>query len=237
MQLYIIRHAQSSNNALADERDRVCDPLLTELGKRQAEILADHLAYGTPLEAIGGDGAGKPGTGYGLARLLCSSMRRSLQTAQPIARATGLQVEVLIDIHECGGIYLDQGGDIGRVGLGGITRSELAREFPGYLTPDEITEEGWWSGGWESDEAAFHRAHRVANLLRGWAERQERVALITHGGFSHLLLQALTGNLGSEQYFYHHNNTGISLVTLEPGQRVDIRYLNRVHHIPPELLS
>ena len=46
MQLYIVRHAQSTNNALADIRDRVCDPTLTELGERQAEIVGGHLAAG-----------------------------------------------------------------------------------------------------------------------------------------------------------------------------------------------
>ena len=52
MELYIIRHAQSSNNALADERERVCDPHLTELGRQQAELLAAHLAAGPDLHPI-----------------------------------------------------------------------------------------------------------------------------------------------------------------------------------------
>ena len=49
MDLYIIRHAQSTNNALPAEvelRDRVCDPLLSDLGYRQAAFLAEHLATG-----------------------------------------------------------------------------------------------------------------------------------------------------------------------------------------------
>ena len=62
MQLYIIRHAQSVNNALDDQRYRVSDPLLTEVGHRQAAMLAEHLAHGAgrftpstnPTSATGG---------------------------------------------------------------------------------------------------------------------------------------------------------------------------------------
>ena len=50
MKLYIIRHAQSINNALANQMDRVCDPSLTELGYRQAEIVAQHLVGGIDPE-------------------------------------------------------------------------------------------------------------------------------------------------------------------------------------------
>ena len=48
IELFIIRHAESGNNSLSDNRDRVVDPPITELGRRQAEILAQHLATGTP---------------------------------------------------------------------------------------------------------------------------------------------------------------------------------------------
>ena len=50
MQLYIIRHAQSYNNALTDWTERVSDPPLTELGEQQADLLAAYLAS-TPAEA------------------------------------------------------------------------------------------------------------------------------------------------------------------------------------------
>jgi 2,3-bisphosphoglycerate-dependent phosphoglycerate mutase len=47
MQLYFIRHAQSSNNALYDQAGgssrRSEDPELTETGIRQAELVAEFL--------------------------------------------------------------------------------------------------------------------------------------------------------------------------------------------------
>ena len=140
MELYIIRHAQSTNNALADLRDRVRDPALTELGQRQAEIVAEHLASGTNLELSVGtteeDTSVRQRHGYGLTRLYCSAMYRALQTAQPIGEALDLAPEVWIDIHEHGGIFLDHGEADGLVGYPGQTRSEILAEFPNYVLPN-----------------------------------------------------------------------------------------------------
>ena len=48
--LYLVRHAQSENNAIWDGRGdhqpgRVPDPEITELGHRQAKAVARHLAH------------------------------------------------------------------------------------------------------------------------------------------------------------------------------------------------
>ena len=108
MEFYIIRHAQSANNALLDQRQRVQDPPLTELGHRQAEIVAQHLVTGVDpeqkIDAPEGVTAAHGRQGYGLSRLYCSAMHRSLQTAWPIARAVGLVPDVWIDFHVSGGI-------------------------------------------------------------------------------------------------------------------------------------
>ena len=127
MKLYMIRHAQSVNNALANQRDRVCDPTLTELGYQQADILAKHLASGVDPEYVIGvseeDTAADSRQGYKIDYLYCSAMHRSMLTAKPIAAALGLTPELWLDIHEHGGIFLDHGGEKGVVGYPGKTRS------------------------------------------------------------------------------------------------------------------
>ena len=50
MELFIIRHGQSGNNALANIRDRSVDPPLTDLGERQAEMLGEYVARGENQE-------------------------------------------------------------------------------------------------------------------------------------------------------------------------------------------
>lgn len=235
MKLYIIRHAQSTNNALTDLRDRVCDPPLTELGRRQADILARHLATGSspvPWET--------DHPGYGITRLYCSPMWRALQTAQPIGQALGLAPEVWIDVHERGGIYLDHGESGGIVGYPGKTRSEILAEFPNYILPDGITDQGWWHQGREDRAACHGRAIRVAEKLRDiqrCCAEDERIAIVSHGGFTDALLKALFNQLPDPQVYYHHFNTAISRVDFHSDGHLEVQYLNLVGHLPLELVS
>ncbi len=242
MDLYIIRHAQSVNNALADERQRVCDPALTELGQRQADLLAGHLAGGHDLHPIypWQPSISSNGRGYGITRLYTSAMRRSLQTARPVGRALGLRPEVWIDIHEHGGIWLDRGEGIGIVSYGGLTRSEIRTEFAECDVPDELTDAGWWQGSFEALPLAEARAARVAQTLRDWgkdeAKREEKIAIITHGAFGTLLLRALLGET-EQPIFYHLDNTSISLVRFRRENELSVRYLNRLDHLPADMIT
>jgi 2,3-bisphosphoglycerate-dependent phosphoglycerate mutase len=242
MDLYIIRHAQSTNNALLDQRVRVCDPLLTELGYRQAQLLAEHLVHGrnAGCEALSTDpeaGAGGSTSGYGITRILCSPMRRALLTAQPAGQALGLRPEVWVDIHEHGGIYLDHGDGVGKVGYPGIPRDELLAQFPDYVVPDELSDAGWWHDGYEELAGCAARAAAVAERLRAMRDTDERIAMVTHGEFSNFLLNALLGPALAQPTSYHHENVGISLVRFKPDGRISVRYLNRIAHLPPEMIT
>ncbi len=139
MELFIIRHAESGNNALGDNRDRVVDPPITELGQRQSEILAQHLATGYTQDLIPGAAPGSARAfarkGYGITSLYCSPMLRSLQTADSIKEALGLIPRVWVEIHERGGMFLEHGAGRGSVGYPGMTRSEILAKYPDYQLP------------------------------------------------------------------------------------------------------
>jgi broad specificity phosphatase PhoE len=235
MELFIVRHAQSTNNALGNPQDRDCDPPLTELGRRQADVVAQHLATAVPPIQWTATDPARPG--YGITRLYCSPMWRSLQTAQPIGRALGLVPEVWIDIHEHGGIYLDHGGERGIVGYPGKTRSQILAEFSDYSLPEGITEEGWWQGDHEDRAACHGRAIRVAGRLRTWADSEEHIAVVSHGGFIDALLKALFSQLPGYHAYYHQHNTAISQISFHSDGHLDVRYLNRVDHLPPTLVT
>lgn len=239
MELYIIRHAQSYNNALANIQERVADPPLTELGHRQAAKLADYLARGVNVELARANVEMADLTtmrGFGITKLYCSAMYRSLQTTQPVAQALGLQPEVWLDIHEYGGIYLRENDQI--VGYPGKTRGEILEEFPDYVLPDEVTDEGWWHGRPEDWPLCHARAIRTAHQLRKWAELTERVAIVSHGGFIDVLLKALLSQLPTRKVFFHHYNTAISRVDFAPeGESLDVLYLNRVDHLSLDMVS
>ena len=241
MELFIIRHGQSANNTLSDQRDREVDPPLTGLGKRQAQLLAEHLATGAthdwatdPAIETAGPHLRK---GFGITSLFCSSMYRSMQTAEPVGQALGLAPQVWIDIHEQGGMYLDHGGAEGRVGYPGMTRSEISAEFPSFQLPAGVTEGGWWNQGYEEVPASAGRAIRVSEQLRGMAGSEERVAIISHGGIMDVLLKALLGQLPGEHIRYQHHNTAISRLSVRLGAPIRVQFLNRVDHLAPELVS
>ncbi len=243
MEIYLIRHGQSTNNALADMNDRTSDPDLTNLGRQQAKYVADHLTSGISPEVAKANGVEDTHVsqkrGYGITKLYCSAMRRALQTAHPISKALDLTPEVWVDIHEKGGIYLQEEEGV-RVGYPGMTRSEILAEFPGYQLPAEITEEGWWHNGYEPWPGCQGRAINVAIQLRHMAangNRDERIGLVSHGGFMDALLKALCNQLPSKHIWYHHFNTAITRIDFREDDGLSLRYMNRVEHLSPEFIS
>jgi len=171
---------------------------------------------------------------HGITQLYCSAMWRALYTAQPVGRVLDLTPQVWVDIHEDGGIWLDHGGDGGVRGHPGITWTELLAEFPDYDVPETITDVGWWSGGHETWPECQARAARIAAELCQRAATDERIAMISHGAFICALLAALLKTPTGNGIFYHHNNTGVSLLRFRPDGEVSVRYLNRVEHLAPE---
>ena len=240
MELYIIRHGQSTNNALADPHNRVHDPSLTDLGKRQADAIANFLIEGIIPELAWNSpevAEGQERRGYGITHLYCSLMRRTLQTAQPIGQALGLNPEGWIDIHEQGGMYLDHGAEDGLVEYPGMSRQEILDEFPNYVLPEKVTEEGWWQGGYEDMPACQGRAIRVAQQLREWSETDQKIAFISHGTFIDNVLKALFNQMpGDNRYFFHYN-TAVTRVDFHANGFVALHYMNRVDHLSPELIS
>ena len=240
MDLFIIRHGQSGNNALPDIRDREVDPPLTNLGERQAELLAEHLASGESHDLITADAGNtryETRQGFGITSLFTSPMYRSLQTVQPISRSLGLEPKIWVDIHEEGGMYLNHGGDEGRVGYPGRSRSEILSEFPNYHLPTSFNDAGWWNKDHEDPSSLLIRATKVAEQLHDIASNEDRVAIITHGGFMNALLKALFGQISQEQTYYRHHNTAISRISMDASEAAEVGYLNRIDHLSADLVS
>lgn len=246
MEVYIIRHGQSYNNLLMeDETLRVQDPHLTDLGVAQAEQLAAFLASAPNLEQLVRYPVDSRQRAehhrHSFTHLYTSPMRRTLQTAQPLARALNLQPEIWVDIHEHGGIYLTQNGVT--TGFGGLTRSQIQAEFPGYTLPEMITENGWWNpqDGFEDITLCRARAMRVARRLRERAQAEnsadDRIALVTHGTFMDCLIKALFNRLPGDDHYHWHYNTAITRFDLLKDGGLILRYINRVSHLPPDCVT
>jgi len=245
MQFYFIRHGESSNNALyaqtGSSLGRSADPELTEKGRQQALHLGRYLA-------------GLSDTGGGLTHLYCSLMVRSVDTALTVSAAIGVPAVAWVDLHEGGGIYLDKPAAEGdgnsplREGLPGKTRREFQLLYPDLVLPLELDGRGWWNRPFEESSQRPARAHRVVQeLLRRHAAShpdgsEDRVAVISHGGFYNHFLRALFGlparsdeeeDLG---VWFSLNNTGITRIDIQAG-RLLVRYQNRTHFLPDGLLT
>jgi broad specificity phosphatase PhoE len=248
MQVYLVRHAQSANNAQVDgPGERKPDPDLTDLGVRQAAALADYLTNHPEPDQLSDTLAWRygvfDGLRYRLNRIMTSPMRRALQTTQPLAAQLEIPVKVWPDLCEIGGVYHFRGGR--SHGLPGLTRAQIREQFPDYNLPSSVTQHGWWRGDRETRHAAYARAASVAVTLyerchTDWAG--ENVLLVAHAGFLNLLVQALLGTLnpdpeakpGFHAYFY---NTSITRIDLDAQRRTILRGLNRLPHLPDEMIS
>ena len=248
MNLWIIRHAESANNYLAETAayhtyvsTRVADPPITPRGEQQAACLAEHIAGSDLLEFTRGATHAR---GYGFTRLVCSPMLRTLQTAAPVGAALGLPLEVWTEIHEHGGIFVGDprrapGTEGAMCSQPGMARAEIQLRFPGVQLPPAVTETGWWRGGYEEEAECVERAGLVAVRLVSLAEQEPdaRLALVTHGTFANHLLRALLGVAEEAPMYFSHLNTGITRVEFAADQFRILRYLNRVQHLRPELIS
>lgn len=247
MEIYLIRHGQSVNNRLTEAtwHTRTHDPELTEIGQKQAQKVAEYLGTAPNLEELvrvpddSSDRANHyPHT---ITHLYCSAMYRALQTANPIGKALGLNPTVWLDVHEVGGIHYEKDGEL--VVLGGKKRSQILNEFPNYSLPDTVTEDGWYkiALGREDWAGCQARAMRVSSNLIMRSEnprtQDDKIAIVSHGGFINALLKALTNIAPNPRLDFWHYNTAVTRVDLEVGGTMVIRYINRVTHLTPDLLT
>jgi 2,3-bisphosphoglycerate-dependent phosphoglycerate mutase len=239
MQLYFIRHGQSTNNALwvatGADAGRSHDPELTEVGRRQAELLAEHLGASQPT-VVTDHRDSQNRAGYGLTHLYCSLMLRAVQTGLVLANRLALPLHAWIDWHEEGGLYLDdEAGE--RVGLPGYGRAAFAEKYPALVLPESVGDDGWWNRPFEAGPDRPARARRVlAELLQRHGQTEDRVAVISHGGFYNHFLAAIYGATERLKVGHLMNNCALSRFQFEP-ERVVIVYQNRASYLPTELVT
>ncbi len=238
MQLYFIRHAQSTNNRLYDETGawdgRNSDPELTALGHRQAKLLAEHLAC-TNGESHARDYLNR--RTFGLTHVYTSLMVRAVATAAYIAEALDLPLVAWEDLHEIGGVFINDAGTNELIGLPGKTRSDFAARFPNLILPQALGEDGWWNRPHESVEQQLARAQRfVRDVLERHGGADDRVAVVSHGGFYNFVLAVLLDATPGNGFWFGINNTAITRLDFSE-EGVALVYANRAEHLPGELIT
>lgn len=205
--LLLVRHAESESateGMLFPIRDGHGDPGLSELGQQQALMLADR------LEASG------------VAAVYVSTLRRTHQTATPLAERLGLLPVELPDLRE---VYL---GDW----EAGIYRQKAADAHPSFV-------EHMLSGSWDPIPGAERDVDlrwRVRDALRqiAYDHPGEQVVAVTHGGVVGAVVAEATASPRTMATIV--DQTSITRVVML-GDLLILRSLNDTAHLGDHVAS
>jgi 2,3-bisphosphoglycerate-dependent phosphoglycerate mutase len=199
----LVRHGQSRGNAEQRFGGHTATPL-SELGHRQAGATAHALAA------------------EGVTAVYSSDLLRAVQTAEPLARATGLEVRQTAALRERS------------VGLmEGLTFEEAAASHPEeYAALLRRDFEHVLAGG-ESYRQLLDRA--AAELDRAIERhRGGTVALFSHTGTICILALHLMGALDApalKPVWLSSNNCGVTRFSIEHGGLIRVKALNDTRHL------
>ncbi|MCS7088787.1 MAG: phosphoglycerate mutase family protein [Thermoflexales bacterium] len=224
LQVTFVRHAQSVNNALwssgGTPAARVDDPELTPLGWQQARHLAAHLAR----------------NGVRYTHLFSSLMLRAVQTGHCIAEQLNMPLIGWLEMHELGGMYMQQEPDGACLPRSGQTRAFFARYFPRLVLPDSVTEAGWWNRPFEGEAERYARAQRVWQEICAACAREEHWLMVTHSGFLNVLFCAMLSVASESATWFRFDNASLTEVVVACAF-VEVRRVNDTSFLPPELRS
>ncbi len=241
MRLFFIRHGQSQNNALwarkGTEVDRVADPELTDIGKRQLQATAKFLDFCLTSDiSMGTDPS--CGTETGNVILFCSLMTRSIQSASFISERLGVPVYANLDIHESGGMYLSDLVTGERIGQKGLTRAEIDERYPHVLLPAGMNPEGWWNRPFEERELRRERVSRVLSWLREtYGSTTDTIILVSHAGFYNYFMREVLG-MSHETYnvWFEFFNGAATLFNFDRDD-INVFYSNRFDYMPMDIVT
>lgn len=228
MELLLVRHGQPQWVRSDGSSDN--DPGLTDAGRHQADLIAQRLA------TLDFDGT---------TELLASTARRSVETAEPIARAMGLEPSQHAWIHE---IHLPEDWE-------GTPAEEIGQRLrEGRDRPREQ----WWTGMGPDGESVHEFHDRVtAGLEEALAERgthrhandpehlwevtdeRRRLIIIAHAGTNSAVLSHLLGIEPTpwewERFASNHASLTILDTTRIAGGSIwSLQLFSGVAHLPAD---
>jgi 2,3-bisphosphoglycerate-dependent phosphoglycerate mutase len=176
------------------------NPALAEAGKAQAELVAAGLRH-EPISAI-----------------FCSTLRRTAETAAPLAAATGLEPVAIADLRE---VFL---GDY----EGGVYRIKTAEGDP---TVKAVFEHEAWSQI-PNAETFEHFGPRITagveEMVRRTGPDKAAVAVL-HGAVIGQLCRQATDSRAFA--FVHADNGSVSRLVVQPDGRWLLRSFNDISHL------
>ena len=197
MELIVIRHARPVRDEAPEGGS--ADPVLAELGHLQAEATAGYLAA------------------EGIEHIVSSSMKRAVQTAEPLADRLGLTIEMLDDLRES-----DHRNQLY------VPAEEMERDDPSvahYFDPDADMNETIFSDGYEEFRDRVERGFE--HVIR--TNRSRTVAVFCHGMVTGVYLQILLGIDDPLSLLVDY--CGITRVVASSTGLRTVRSVNETHHV------
>jgi len=240
VKLFFIRHGQSENNALwvntQSSLDRVSDPKLTPIGKKQVKAAA---AYMNRLINLENQDAAESSFVYQgeEIHIYCSLMERAIESGLIIANKLSLPLHGHLDIHENGGLYLEDPLTAERKGEAGKSPGGFKKKYPDLVLPDGINPAGWWSRPFEERETRRERAKKVLNdLVSRYGNSGATVIFISHVGLYNYFLRAILELRDDTEIWFDLTNAAITLFEINEGL-IKLVYCNRSDFMLKDLVS
>ncbi len=206
-EVFLVRHGESEpavegrNFALADGQG---DPSLVPEGREQAKRVCERLAA-ERVDAV-----------------YVSSLRRTAETAEPLAQRLGLAPVMDPDLRE---VYLGQWE-------GGLFRQKVAERDP--IAVRMLTEQRWDVIPNAEPGVLFSRRVRGAMERIAAVHRDQRVVAFSHGGTIGEILAQATG--AQPFAFSGSDNASISHIVITP-ERWILRRFNDTAHLEVGMTS
>lgn len=209
-EIFLIRHGDAlPGPEAALPGGKYDDQPLSAHGQLQAQALADALAA-VKFDAI-----------------YSSPLRRTIETATPLAQSKGLEIQIEENIRE---VILGTEAPQLRIpaDADAATTAAALRARLDYIVSTAATT-GYWSAIPGAEPSAKFRG-RVVQAVDAIANRHpgQRVALFSHGGAINVYLAELLGI--QRDFFFPIPNTSVNVVRVAGKQRVLIS-LNDVYHL------
>ncbi len=199
--LYIARHGESLGNT--GENDSI-DPVLSECGKVQAQLLAKRMKK-VHIDCI-----------------LSSPLIRAVQTASETAVVKGMKIEVLPLLFEMGT----------EAGYEGTGLGNLQKIYPDTILYDDgkpfsasLVE--------ENKEITYKRAKEVIERIKNRFGKDDTVMIFAHGTFNNYLTSAAIGIDVRDDFNFCQENTGLTCIKfLNDGlDRIKAEFINDYSHL------
>ena len=203
MRLYLLRHGHQENNSVNNLSQRGPDPELSSIGRRQADLLGQHLKE------------------HRISAIYASDSKRAVQTAEIVNNRLCVPLEKEPNLREI---------DMGEVSLKGWDK--IAIEYPDFSRKFQQHNSDIAYPGGESGLDVQQRVMPVLEDILTHHPQGSNLALVCHGGVIMVLLTASLGMPQEQRFRFQIDYCSISIIEYDSiKQSFQVLSVNDTSHL------